>query len=229
MQRAPLYDRNRFAFPWRRQAPQADKELVNRVFRAAHSIKGGAGFFDLQKIKELAHKLENVLDLIRSDRMVPNPEITNALLNGFDRLRELVADIDKSNDYDVSSYITSLNDLTSSYLESGKKASVRAVKTIEIPGASRPFEVDEYAIHSNLEKGNSIYLIRFDLIDDIHRKGRTPLDALSALQKKRRGTRLARSILARSACSLPSVFRNPFRSLSSMRRNSIRPIPRKFC
>ena len=32
-----------------------DEQLVNRVFRAAHSIKGGAGFFDLHKIKELGH------------------------------------------------------------------------------------------------------------------------------------------------------------------------------
>ena len=39
-----------------------DEQLVNRVFRAAHSIKGGAGFFDLLKIKELAHRTENVLD-----------------------------------------------------------------------------------------------------------------------------------------------------------------------
>ena len=47
-----------------------DEQLVNRVFRAAHSIKGGAGFFDLLKIKELAHRTENVLDLVRSGQMI---------------------------------------------------------------------------------------------------------------------------------------------------------------
>src|SRR6266700_966526 len=45
-------------------AADIDEQIVNRVFRAAHSIKGGAGFFDLHKIRELAHKIENVLDLI---------------------------------------------------------------------------------------------------------------------------------------------------------------------
>src|ERR1700761_5446616 len=43
-----------------------DEQLVNRVFRAAHSIKGGAGFFDLLGIKELGQKTESVPDLIRS-------------------------------------------------------------------------------------------------------------------------------------------------------------------
>ena len=47
-----------------------DEELVNTVFRAAHSIKGGAGFFDLSKIRDLGHKVENVLDMIRSREMI---------------------------------------------------------------------------------------------------------------------------------------------------------------
>ncbi|HEY5282891.1 MAG TPA: Hpt domain-containing protein, partial [Polyangia bacterium] len=42
-----------------------DENRVNKVFRAAHSIKGASGFFGLEKIKELAHKAETVLDLIR--------------------------------------------------------------------------------------------------------------------------------------------------------------------
>src|SRR5580692_12521662 len=57
-----------------------DEQLVNRVFRAAHSIKGGAGFFDLLKIKELGHRTENVLDMVRSRQIVPNSEIVSILL-----------------------------------------------------------------------------------------------------------------------------------------------------
>src|ERR1700684_3985177 len=68
-----------------------DEKLVNRVFRAAHSIKGGAGFFDLLQIKELAHRTENVLDLVRERQLVPNSEIVSILLLAFDRLRSLIA------------------------------------------------------------------------------------------------------------------------------------------
>ena len=40
---------------------EVDEDLVNKVFRAAHSIKGGAGFMGLDVIKDLSHKIENVL------------------------------------------------------------------------------------------------------------------------------------------------------------------------
>src|SRR6266496_2752290 len=57
-----------------------DEQLVNQVFRAAHSIKGGAGFFNLTIIRELAHKIESVLELIRSRQMEPATEIVSILL-----------------------------------------------------------------------------------------------------------------------------------------------------
>ena len=43
-----------------------DGETVNAVFRAVHSIKGGAGAFGLDHLVNFAHKFENVLDLVRS-------------------------------------------------------------------------------------------------------------------------------------------------------------------
>jgi len=67
-----------------------DLELVNKVFRAAHSIKGASGYFGLTRVKELAHRAETVLDMIRSKKMAPNAEITNLLLAAFDRLREMI-------------------------------------------------------------------------------------------------------------------------------------------
>ena len=55
----------------------ADAELVNKVFRAAHSIKGCSGFLGLNQVKELAHKAETVLDMLRSHKICPNAEVTN--------------------------------------------------------------------------------------------------------------------------------------------------------
>lgn len=42
-----------------------DPEILNKVFRAAHSIKGGAGFMGMTVIRDLAHHLENVLSFVR--------------------------------------------------------------------------------------------------------------------------------------------------------------------
>ena len=70
-------------------------------FRAVHSIKGGAGFFDLVKIRELAHRIEDVLALIRSDDLLPTPERVRILLRATGRLAELIRDPGASNQADI--------------------------------------------------------------------------------------------------------------------------------
>ena len=67
-----------------------DEVLINKVYRAAHSIKGGAGFMGLTNIKDLTHEMENILGKIRSREMVPNPEIVNILLLASDASRNLI-------------------------------------------------------------------------------------------------------------------------------------------
>lgn len=86
-----------------------DVELVNKVFRAAHSIKGGAGFMGLTVIQNLAHAAENVLGLIRSEKLIPTPEIINVLLLASDELQQLIEDVGNSNDADITDHVNSLN------------------------------------------------------------------------------------------------------------------------
>ena len=102
-----------------------DEQLVNRVFRAAHSIKGGAGFFDLLKIKELGHKTENILDLVRSRQIVPNSEIVSILLMSFDKLRDLLANYRESNAADISEFVAALTSLTGDNLNPAQKKSLK--------------------------------------------------------------------------------------------------------
>jgi CheY-like chemotaxis protein len=85
-----------------------DEEVVNRVFRAVHSVKGGAGFFDLVKIRELAHQTEDALAQIRSHIMVPTPDRVRVLLRATDRLRELIQDPARSNQADISQILDAL-------------------------------------------------------------------------------------------------------------------------
>jgi two-component system chemotaxis sensor kinase CheA len=79
-----------------------DEVLVNKVFRAAHSIKGGSGFFGLNNIKELSHKAETVLDMVRSRKILPNSEVTNILLAAFDQLRLMINNTAQSEAVDIS-------------------------------------------------------------------------------------------------------------------------------
>ena len=86
-----------------------DEDLVNKVFRAAHSIKGGAGFMGLTVIQDLSHVMENVLGLIRSSKLVPTPEIINVLLQASDKLNTMIEDVSNSNNYTIEEHVVPLN------------------------------------------------------------------------------------------------------------------------
>jgi len=91
---------------------EVDQELVNCVFRAVHSVKGGAGFFDLAKVRELAHQTENAMALIRSRQMVPTPSRVSVLLRATDTLRALIDNPGASNQVDISAIMTAVEGLS---------------------------------------------------------------------------------------------------------------------
>ena len=158
-----------------------DEQLVNRVFRAAHSIKGGAGFFDLHQIKELAHRTESVLDLVRSGQMIPNSEIVSILLLAFDKLRSLILGYAESNNADITEFTSALGRLTEEHLTPDRKSSPDTMTAIPVARGSRPIEVSVFDLDQARSGGKTVYLIEYDLIHDIHRRGRTPLEVFNRL------------------------------------------------
>ena len=68
----------------------ADSETVNAVFRAVHSIKGGAGAFKLDRLVRFAHTFETSLDLIRGGQLAPSPLVMRTMLRSADLLADLV-------------------------------------------------------------------------------------------------------------------------------------------
>jgi two-component system chemotaxis sensor kinase CheA len=158
-----------------------DEQLVNRVFRAAHSIKGGAGFFDLLQIKELAHRTENVLDLVRSGQMIPNSEIVSILLLAFDKLRGMILDYVNSNQADISEFTTALSRLTEEHLQPEQKNSTEQIVSIPVPRGGMALEVSVFDLDRARAGGRAVYVIVYDLIHDIQRRGKTPLEMLNHL------------------------------------------------
>ncbi len=67
-----------------------DVELLNSIFRSAHSIKGGAGSFGMKNLAHFTHALENLLDRMRSLEMCATVEVIGILLQSVDVLRELL-------------------------------------------------------------------------------------------------------------------------------------------
>lgn len=72
------------------EADPGDMEQIHSVFRAAHTIKGNAGFVDLESVVTFAHLQENVLDKLRQGIIEANLEVISTLLESVDVLRHLI-------------------------------------------------------------------------------------------------------------------------------------------
>jgi two-component system, chemotaxis family, sensor kinase CheA len=68
-----------------------DKDAVNLIFRAFHTIKGVCSFFNFNDIKDLAHTSETMLDLVRKDSLAFDAVVADATLTSIDQLRTLLA------------------------------------------------------------------------------------------------------------------------------------------
>ncbi len=158
-----------------------DVELVNKVFRAAHSIKGGAGFLGLTKIKDLGHKIENVLDMVRNRELVPDPEVVNIVLLAFDKLRDMIVNVAESEDAYIDDHIAALTAATSANLKGEEKASVDRRVDVRDGRGRTVFSVPEFDLLQNRKGGKNLYLLEFDLIHDVQRKGKTIFDVLKCM------------------------------------------------
>ena len=164
------------------QGDNLDEELINKVFRAAHSIKGGAGFLGLTAIKELAHKIENILHLVRNFKLAPSHELVDVVLAAYDRLGELLENTTGSNEMDIDDHISALEALVSGTLPNDQKSSVHKELKITHPKVPHVFNVKDYDVKQAVEGGKTLYILKFDLIKDIHRQDKTPLDVVNLLQ-----------------------------------------------
>lgn len=75
------------------EATPQDSELLNAVFRAFHTVKGGAGFLALEPMVLLCHHAEDLLNDARNDKLVLDARHMDALLQALDRLNEMMAGV----------------------------------------------------------------------------------------------------------------------------------------
>jgi two-component system chemotaxis sensor kinase CheA len=71
-------------------------EIVNKIFRPVHSIKGSSAFFGLLKVKSLSHHMEDILDKIRQKKKFADPRTIKLLLSSLDFLRSILENVRKN-------------------------------------------------------------------------------------------------------------------------------------
>ncbi|HLV08834.1 MAG TPA: Hpt domain-containing protein, partial [Halanaerobiales bacterium] len=88
-----------------------DEEIINSVFRAAHSVKGMSATMGFNKLTDLTHKIENILAKVRNKEMKINENIIDLLFNGLDYIKTLLDDIksDGEEATNISNYLISLD------------------------------------------------------------------------------------------------------------------------
>jgi two-component system chemotaxis sensor kinase CheA len=69
----------------------SDKETIESIFRAAHTLKGTAGMFGFLAIERVMHRMENLFDQVRKGKLNPSPEIIDLVFRGLDTIRALIA------------------------------------------------------------------------------------------------------------------------------------------
>ncbi len=67
-----------------------DKELLNKIFRAAHTLKGSSSFLGFEQISRVTHRVEDIFNKLRRDEMALTPEAMDVVLEATDRVRKLL-------------------------------------------------------------------------------------------------------------------------------------------
>ncbi|MDX1496942.1 MAG: Hpt domain-containing protein, partial [Salinisphaeraceae bacterium] len=102
-------------------AGDRDPETLNAIFRAAHSIKGGAGTFGFEDVANVTHALETLLDQLREGEREVSAELITALLESVDGLRELLTIAKNGEDADPA-FVNGLREAFEKLLGDGAAA-----------------------------------------------------------------------------------------------------------
>ena len=118
--------------------PEApDAEQLNAIFRAAHSIKGGAGTFGFSVLQETTHLMENLLDEARRGEMQLNTDIINLFLETKDIMQEQLDAYKQSQEPDAASFDYICQALRQLALEA-KDETPSAVTRLSVVAKSEP-------------------------------------------------------------------------------------------
>lgn len=105
-----------------------DSEMLNQIFRVAHTIKGMAATMGYTKMAELTHKMEDVLSQFREGKLKVTHEVVTVLFKCLDTLEAMVSDITDGGDgdLDVEDIVTKLIDIANNHNSSSVEKKTEA-------------------------------------------------------------------------------------------------------
>jgi two-component system, chemotaxis family, sensor kinase CheA len=144
------------------QGSSVRPELINKIFRDVHSLKGLAGMLGLTPIAELAHALEDMLDRLRMGKIAIGKPLIDLLYDGIDGLNRLV----RGTEVDVAALGRRIEEIVKAEPQQ-KVASVLDDLTLEEQTRKSLTEYEEHRLIENVRSGKNIFSVeqRFDFTD----------------------------------------------------------------
>jgi two-component system chemotaxis sensor kinase CheA len=149
-----------------------DDEMINSIFRAAHSIKGSSATFKFDQIAEFTHHLETLLDEMRQGERAVTTEAVDLLLNSVDCLRDMLNTLQSGGAIDSASY------------REVEQKLIKMVSEGQTPSQSTAGSLDSNTTETqpslqdadpNQQDGDRIWCIQFKPQPQILRTGNEPL------------------------------------------------------
>ncbi len=153
---------------------EADPDLVNRVFRAAHSLKGLAGMFGVGRIASLAHAAEDLLDGLRMGRVALDDALVDLLLEVVEAFQLMIAETGRGESGEGPGGSETLSRalverIASSAEPQAPRAEVDLLDDMGLDASVRAVltEYEEHRLRENVKKGVALFRVRadFDLAD----------------------------------------------------------------
>lgn len=124
-------------------------EIVNEIFRYAHTLKGMSATMGYNNISELTHTMENVLDKLRNGNLKVTTELITVLFQCLDTLEKMVDSVSegKSDDMDCSEVIAAINDIMAE----------KPVQSVILNNNAKDLELNVYDINILREARDRLY------------------------------------------------------------------------
>lgn len=154
-------------------------QIVNEIFRSAHTLKGMSATMGFEDMASLTHEAENVLDLIRNNKLTINSEIMDVIFQSVDLIEGMVIHITEGGDgsADVSNPVRQLRAIVSGDFSAQQEvAAASAVAEPEavaieatVESSDRDYGLDDYAqtvLKQSKDAGNNLFWIKVTLNDN---------------------------------------------------------------
>ncbi|GMU03589.1 chemotaxis protein CheA [Corallococcus caeni] len=149
---------------------EADPEHINGIFRAAHSLKGLSGLFGQERISQLAHAAEDLLDRLRLGRLTLDDGVLDTLVDALDTFQALLGEASRTEEgQELTQRTRAMEDRMARLGSPPPAVEEDPLERLELDATVRAVftEYEEHRLRENVRRGVSLWRVRaaFDLTD----------------------------------------------------------------